>query len=532
MLSLPKFHDFVILLIIVLASVYTLSTLIPQGMYYAHDIAYHLARTYHYGHEMAQGQFPVRMAREMMWHHGYPVFNYAYPLPYFFGSLLMLLGLPLTESVKVIIVAASIASVIAFYMFLRGHFSPWASLIGTCTYLFVPYRFLTLFVTGQIGTVFAFLFIPLVLLSLQRLLHTNSRRKVIFFAVSFAGLLLSHLISAVIALPIFISYVLAMMSRNRVMEQGQRLVIGSGLSFLFASFYMLPAVFERSYIAAGHRMIVDYAEHFVTLKQLIQPSWGYGFSAPGINDGMSFQLGVAQWLVIGLSGIVCSLSLFISRLRNHQTLLAVTFLGVICVSLFLMMEASSFLWRIIPGFDSLQHPWRFLLVPMVAIPYLSAYLITLLKSWWMKTALAMGLLILLTYGTRNYLRPMTPERFLDDHYTSNANLMFGSGDISEEFLPIWVTQIDKTLPVPGERRLPFYFPMWKVMVDDVPVSTYPTATGLLGYGQSSPQARITVTLESTPLQKVGNSLSIIGCLVSLVLWIRPDHFIKKSSIQA
>ena len=41
----------------------------------------------------------------------------------------------------------------------------------------------------------------------------------------------------------------------------------------------------------------SYRLHFVYPGQFLLPGWGYGYSMPGPNDGMSFQLGVPIFLL-------------------------------------------------------------------------------------------------------------------------------------------------------------------------------------------------------------------------------------------
>ena len=41
-----------------------------------------------------------------------------------------------------------------------------------------------------------------------------------------------------------------------------------------------------------------YSNHFVYLHQLFYSPWGYGFSVPGPNDGMSFALGWSHLLLV------------------------------------------------------------------------------------------------------------------------------------------------------------------------------------------------------------------------------------------
>jgi len=45
-----------------------------------------------------------------------------------------------------------------------------------------------------------------------------------------------------------------------------------------------------------------YRDHFLKFWQLIYSKWLYGFSMPGTaDDMMSFQMGIAQWLILAIT---------------------------------------------------------------------------------------------------------------------------------------------------------------------------------------------------------------------------------------
>ena len=74
-------------------------------------------------------------------------------------------------------------------------------------------------------------------------------------------------------------------------------ILGIGLS----AYYLIPAAAFRG---LTQKLNPNYfTDHFVTLRQLIYSPWGYAFSMKGVeNDGMSFQVGVTQWLAVGIAG--------------------------------------------------------------------------------------------------------------------------------------------------------------------------------------------------------------------------------------
>ena len=91
--------------------------------------------------------------------------------------------------------------------------------------------------------------------------------------------------------------------RGRALYAALYAVLGGGLGLALAAVYLVPLVAELRYINLGQwtAFNYDYDQHFVYVAQLLSPFWGYGYSGPGLNDGMSFQLG-AVMLVLVLCG--------------------------------------------------------------------------------------------------------------------------------------------------------------------------------------------------------------------------------------
>ena len=107
----------------------------------------------------------------------------------------------------------------------------------------------------------------------------------------------------------------------------------------------------------------DFKDHFVYLDQLWASPWGFGGSAPGRLDGMSFMLGKLHLVIIPLSLLI----LFLTR-KIYPFLIAYL---ILFISLFLTANFSSPLWNLWPGSAFIQYPWRFLLFATLASSFLA-----------------------------------------------------------------------------------------------------------------------------------------------------------------
>ena len=479
-----------------------------------------------YSQAWQTGQFPVRLIPELGYKYGYPVFNFVYPLPYLVSSLFVFLGLDFGTSAKLWLAASTVLSVYLMYLALRNHASELTSALGASLYLLVPDRFLSLFVTGQLGTISSFIWPPALFYATYRLITKQDKLAKILLAISIFGIITAHLLALIMLTPILFSYALILIQdKSKPKLIWQKLIMAGFTGLLLASFYWLPAILETKLIAAGEREIVDYAGHFVSFKQLLYSPWGYGYSNPGFEDLMSFQVGLAQWLII----FIALPTLIKNILQKKPQFLSLLFLFFILLTLFLMLPASKFLWDHLPVLPKLQHPWRLLLIPMSLIPFLAALILQNFKSNWLKVGTASLIFALAFYGTRNYARPMEAARYPDNHYVSDGSLYYGSTDVSWEFMPRAVPDQPKSFStqslepqlITGSASEPvsldlFYFPMWQVKLNDKKINTFPNAQGLLSFQAPPGEQQLELKLQSTRIQKLGNALSLLGFLILFI----------------
>jgi hypothetical protein len=298
------------------------------------------------------------------------------------------------------------------------------------------------------------------------------------------------------------------------------------------AFYWLPVVVELPWVSAGHQPIVNYHDHFPSVSQLIWPTWGYGYSESGFSDGISFQIGITQWIIFGISS---SLLLWMVLNRHavffktsHGGLLLVGVCTSICTT-FLMLSSSNWLWIHVPMLSSVQHPWRFLGVIGISTSLLTSILAELRFG----KLIVICLVFLAIINTRNYQRPMSFD-YASDSVLFNNEAVLDTGDVSSEFLPIWANAVNKAslfdpnLTVSERRHLSnahqiaisidqsqefivnkYYYPSWQVWSNGTKLETHMSASGLLAVNLQPGDYILTISLGQTFASMLANSISVV-----------------------
>ena len=214
-------------------------------------------------------------------------------------------------------------------------------------------------------------------------------------------------------------------------------ILGIGLS----AYYLLPAA---AYRGLTQKLNPNYfTDHFVTLRQLIYSPWGYAFSMKGVeNDGMSFQVGIAQWLVVLI--VIPALSwnlyryLYRFRVKPGMAWEALSLILIFFLSIFLMTEKSMPVWNWWKSFINIDMPWRFLLMTTFSASALAGIVIKVLKGPAFRSRAgplltAILLLGLAVYTNRNHLR--VNEYF--DYPDTRLETYSGTSNSDNEYRPKW-----------------------------------------------------------------------------------------------
>lgn len=394
---MPKTHFLILFLLTAIAC----SPLFVPGLYTSPDGENHLVRLAWFSHQLSRGELYPRWLPSLNYGLGLPIFTFIYPLPYYLASIPALLGLSLVDSLKTTLFVATLSSVAFFYLWMSRLFpSRVYPLAASTLFIFTPYRFTNLFVRLALGEVIFLAVIPAVFAALES-------RHLRLSALALTAAILSHLQLAAVFLPIIVIYGLI-----------RRLPIIKPIVFglLLSAFFWMPALWLKQYTFFDSLRQFPPTDHLPTLRQLIYSPWGFGFSRPGLADDMSFQLGLVNWAVLGLSTI-----LFFKLNRVFKLAVLICWLAV------LVMFSSPFgLWNL-SILAPVQFPWRLLNIPLIFSPLL----LTPVRP----RLLVAVVLALAVYANRNHIRTNLPQfvntpdsAFLRTDTTTTAT--------PKEFMPI------------------------------------------------------------------------------------------------
>lgn len=388
-----------------------MTPLFHRGLYTSPDGENHLVRTAHFTQIVKSGNLFPGWVDELNNHQGYPIFYFTYPLPYYLNTTWVLLGVDLVTSIKITLALSTLVGCIFLYKWLEELTQDKsAALLGGVMYVFTPYRFVDLYVRLALGEIVFLGLIPIAFYFLEM-------RKKAGLAAIVALLVVSHLQFSAIFLGILAGYALIRKISIRFT------IISILLGMLLSAFFWLPATTLLKYTTYAQTNQFVAAEHLPTLNQLVYSPWGFGFSRPGPNDDMSFQVGFANWLILGLSVVA---------LVKYKDI-KITYWMLISV---IVLTAIAFPWGFwnMEIFKSLQFPWRLLAVVMLATSVLAGLVLAKLPTSYRKWLLIV-VSILAIYANRNHLKTNQPqfelatdEYFLQAHTTTTATV--------DEFRPL------------------------------------------------------------------------------------------------
>lgn len=413
-----------IILIILLLSIPAVRYLFVYGYFGVSDDL-HIAWLFEMDRIIKIFQFPPRFIPDLSYSFGYPLFNFVYPFPFYIAEIFHLLGFSLVNSIKLVFGLSIPLSMYFMYKFMRHYLNEEYSLAAAVLYVYAPYRALEMFVRGTIGEIVAFVFFPLILLSVVK-------KKPYLLALSFAGLILSHNIMAYMFIPFLLLFTLINKSFWISLK-------GLLLGLLSSIYFWFPAIYESKLMK--YDTVFNFYDHFPALKQFITPYWGYGASVPGNYDTMSFYMGVVGILVVTIGSLIFVLKQKV--FSKEEKLFVGWSVFMILVSVFMMNFRSAFLWRNLPLLPYFQFPWRFLAMITLISPI---FLIVFAKFNRLKFVpyLVIVMAIFLNF---NYFKTSEYLGRNDDYY---INRYIPLTSVSEEYKK--TSEEYLRLPIATERR--------------------------------------------------------------------------------
>ncbi len=537
--------DFIVLILLLAISLPALRSLLQPGGFTSHDMTHHIVRQISMDKLLSEGQFPPRWSGDLAYGYGYPVFLFNYPLPAIIGEVFHKLGFNFADSVKGLFLLSLISSTLGMYLFLKSLFNSYLSaFLGAVFYLYSPIHMIVVYVSGSTGASMGLVFPPFIFWAIVKLWQTKSNKFLLVGAISYAGLILSHNISAFIFTPIILAFVLVLKLLNDKKEDRNFLrnillmfIIGLSLS----AYFWLPAMGEKQFIRYDQFIHRVYVDQFPTLKQIIYSPWGYGLSHPKIpQGGMSYQIGLIHILVT----ILLALLLWFFRKSKTFLYLGLFSLSIFIASIFFMLEISLPFWDRLPFLSYVQFPVRLLVVPVFCASLSASLLVKYLpcnKLWFM------GLLFLVLFANRHHLGINQKYDPGENYYMSLKT----STTSFDEDLPVWVSNMktdsnhgkftfisgigninveeNKSAKVLAQftsttsaklRFNQYYFPGWQIKVDNSKVDiNYLDIenNGLPTFDIDKGSHQIMAEFKNTPLRNLADMISVAGVLSCILI---------------
>lgn len=286
---------------------------------------------------------------------GAPVFYFYAPFPFYLFSLIELFPVGQWGEFAVLTVGHALLfflSGAAFYVLARTHTDRfWAAVIAVA-YMFAPYHYIDIELRAAIGEASAYIWIPLILTGVWR--PDKNPRSTILAACAYAGLVLSHLPSALLAAPaIALFSALSSERSERLRAIGHAVAVGV-LGVALSAFYVLPALMLRDTISHD-AWVIGQGLHFVATRWLIGSSHLQPFGR------MVYEL-LGGTTLVGVGSLLAYARLRKSRfgagLEPPPRHLTAALLAVLCLCWFLMSGLSWPLWEYFPFLPQVQFPWR------------------------------------------------------------------------------------------------------------------------------------------------------------------------------
>lgn len=405
----------VIYAVLLVAVVWAGKGLFKYSVYSTHDGNYHIARVFD-AIQSIKEEFPLRWAGSLDYYCGVPIFNFYYPLLYYLAILVNLITKNVIFSLKIISFSSLLVGTFGFYFWAKEETKKiLPALAGALVYLFAPYRFTLIFVRGS-PEYMAFAVLPVVLFLYSRAFNSSDKKFVLYtFLASLMGAILTiaHNFAAMFLLPIILLYLIIKIILKRPDIKKIYLIAFSFIGALgMGSFFTGPAILEQKFTQIGSNHLT-WLDHFPELWQLWNSKWGYFYSSQGtINDGMSFMLGYAQWVILALGAgfiiyqLVRSKFKIRSFIRNNIWILFF-FIGTL-FTLYLILPWSIPVWRKIGPLQEIQFSWRLLGVAIFTIAALFTFVLDKIKSKYLLIFLAIGISLFAVLAERNHMLPQ-PE---------------------------------------------------------------------------------------------------------------------------
>lgn len=385
--------NFSVTKIVLAALLASLVNILPMLLFDAGgDMHFHLVLIDCFARQFWQGDLYPRWCMEANSGFGAPVFLFYFPLPYYAASLLYPLahfGAPLACLYTASLFAATFLTCLTCHAWLRTITTSPRALLVSVLILFMPYRMEAMLFRAGYAEIWGMAFMPLVFLSLRRLVQ-GDRRAIAGFALSTALLLLAHVPLALVTYILCGIYVLAVPSGHRWHTLWRCKLAGIG-GIAMAAFYLFPGVYFRRFMLPP--------------GEVDEPSpWANGFLT---LDNVAHQGRVVAGDMLAILVLILLSIVAISRIRrvkdSFQRREIRGWLAGAWIAGLLLFPVSAPLYEALKPWSGIVFPWRM----QAAFLFATGFLLAIgmewfasharLKTWKGDYGMLLALLLLLAF---------------------------------------------------------------------------------------------------------------------------------------
>ncbi len=487
--------------------------------------------------EIKDLQIPPRWADFLNHGHGYPLFLFTYPFPYYLSEIFHLVGFGLVSSIKIVFILSTVSSgIFMFYLGKRIN-GNLAGFIAAVLYIYAPFRLVDLYVRGSLGESVSLAIFPLLFLATLSLVTNPNLVRVVAVASIFAILITTHNAMALLFTPFYLAFIFVAIKMYS--EDWKRylirfflpaILLGLGLS----SYFWLPSLLESKFIILSQVPLADKGQHFVNINEFVYSPWNYGLRP-------SFQIG---WMHLVLF-IIEIIVLFILRGIVAKKLIYIGLFSIAAsvISVFMMNQISALLWEA-PLLSSVDFPWRFMTLLTF---FMSLGAIYIVEKRIFKI-LSLVLIILAFFLVQNFARPQMFFERGEEYYETNDDTTTSAG----ELMPVWVKELPKSRPTEKTMLLggnanitntiynskmitieglaqtqakiginTIYFPGWTIKVNNTLVNPdYSNNRGIITFDIPPGPFQIKGTFERTPIRLLADLISLVSIIFVFAVFIK------------
>ena len=414
-----------IVFIIIIISVLSIFPLLVKSNVLGHDTRFHLANIKDISNTMRLTNPLPKISNIIGNGLGYGTHLFYAPLPHYIGGyvnrIFRFLDFGADNCLVFMYLLVSISSgIIIYYLAFDLTKNKYTSLLSSIIYLLTPYRMGDMIVRSSYNEIFIFLFFPMILLSLNRLI--NNKKYLVLFVVSYSGLILSHLVMSLYATLFIIIW--ALFFYKQLFQKENILKLLRGISIV--SMIVLPfltllvsqkmgghySVFTDGYMAN----IKDINASTLSLKSFIIPLNDYSWEVPQFTN------------ILVIITFLISCFIIIKDKNKNKNL----YYFIILFLINFIMCLKIFPWNLLPKFFyMIQFPWRLQTFIAVSLSIIAPICFTKLSIKKLKIATIIFTCLLIVTEIP-FIKSMMNYTYLLD---SDIDYNFGMGN-SREYLPI------------------------------------------------------------------------------------------------